>query len=475
LFSALPFLLLLLPVTGSGADLSRIDRYVRAEMSLNEIPGASVAVVRGNEVVYLQAFGVRSIATGEPMTVDTPVDLASLSKSFTALAVMDLAGRGRVDLATPVTRYLPELGEHYRRVTLRHLIRHTSGLTRRDDFLVPCCGQPGEFDLTIAVSRLASAKPRQGPGFAYANSNYVLLAAVAQRVSGEPFASFVRDSVFRPMGMSHTTLDPAEATKWGLAEPHERRWGKVQPVLHPFLGWYGSSLVKSTARDMARYLEVTLRSRGSLAGPYDGGWFIRRRTDLPGNPPVLEHGGDTWGGNTGAIVVPAWKMGAVVLLNIGAHRAADIARGVLARAAGHAGPPPAKASNISDADVWAMVFTASAAVMFSGLLIYVRRVWRASRHRQHTFMIRALPVIRAAALLLMAAVLIYMPVGEPPPSYRALPESLRIGLATLAAASAAVLAVAAVAGLLPRSQTSRSVRRDATAHPGNLASKQCGE
>jgi hypothetical protein len=388
------------------------------------------------------------------MTVDTPVDLASLSKSLTALAIIELARRGGVDLRASVTRYLPELGEHYTGVTLRQLIRHTSGLTRRDDFLVPCCGQAGEFDLNVAVMRLAGAKPtRPGARFAYANSNYVLLAAVAQRVSGEPFVSFLRDSVFRPLGMSHTTLDSTDAIDWGLAEPHERRWGKIQPISRPFLGWYGSSLVKSTARDMACYLEATLASHGSLVEPYDRGWFIRRRTEWPGKPRVLEHGGDTWGGNTAAIVVPAWNMGAVVLLNIGARRAADIARGVLARAAGLEGSPPAKAPKSSDTDMWAQVFIASAGVMFGALLIYVRRAWRAVRHRERRLLLTAVAVIRASALLLMSAALIHMLVREPPASFRTLPESLRTGLSMLAVSSAAVLAVAAIGGLLRQRQT----------------------
>jgi CubicO group peptidase (beta-lactamase class C family) len=119
----------LLPAASSPADLSGIDEYAGAEMSLNEIPVASVAVVRGRQVVYLKAFGVRSQATREPMTVDTPVDLASLSKFLTALAAIELSRQGKIDLGASVTRYLPQLDEHYTRVKLRHLIRHTSGLT----------------------------------------------------------------------------------------------------------------------------------------------------------------------------------------------------------------------------------------------------------------------------------------------------------------------------------------------------------
>ncbi|MGH9627384.1 MAG: serine hydrolase, partial [Bryobacteraceae bacterium] len=161
-------------------------------------------------------------------------------------------------------------------------------------------------------------------------------AAVVQRVSGQSFPVFMRESVFRPLAMFRTTLDPVEASGWGLADPHDRLPHKVQRGRRSMLlGWYGSSLVKSTARDMATYLGWVLSSAGRASSePYEDGWFIRHRQKWLGNPAVLEHGGNTQGGNTAAIVVPAWNIGAVVLLNAGVHRAAEIAEGVLAHFAG---------------------------------------------------------------------------------------------------------------------------------------------
>jgi CubicO group peptidase (beta-lactamase class C family) len=319
-----------------AADLSAIDRYLQEAIDLNEVPGASIAVWRRGDIIYAKGFGIRSSITGEPMTAETPVDLASVSKSLTAVAINHLSQQGKIDVDAPVTRYLPELRGSFNRVKIRHLLRHTSGLTRRDDSLLPCCGEPDEYSLDAAVARLAAAKPSGGAAeFAYANSNYVLLAAIVQRESGQPFPVFMRETVFRPLRMLRTTLDPLEARTWGLADPHERGWRKVEPNRSPFLGWYGSSRVKSTARDMAEYLGWVLKSqRSGWSEPYDCGWFIRRDRAWPANPLVIEHGGDTDGGNTGAIVVPAWNMGAVVLINAGVHRAAEIARDVLARSMG---------------------------------------------------------------------------------------------------------------------------------------------
>ena len=268
-------ILLMAEAPSAAANLSRIDEYLQKEMALNAIPGASVAVAHRGELIYAKGFGVRSTTTGEPMSADTPVDLASLSKSFTAMAVMELDHQDRLDLDAPVTRYLPELGAAFSRIKLHHLIRHRSGLTRQDDTLLLRRGAPERFDLERAAARLSAAKPRRGTraAFEYANSNYVLLAVVVERVAGQSFPAFMRDAVFRPLGMLRTTLDVTKARAWGLAEPHERRGRRIKPIPEAFLGWPGSSLVKSTAQDMGQYLTYVLPRAGTRgAEPYDRGW-----------------------------------------------------------------------------------------------------------------------------------------------------------------------------------------------------------
>jgi CubicO group peptidase (beta-lactamase class C family) len=151
--------------TSFAADLSGIDGYLRAEMELNDLPGAAVAVWRKDDIIYAKGFGVRSTATGEPMTADTPVDHASVSKSLTAVAVNQLSRQGKIDLDAPVAKYLPELSGAFTRVRIRHLIRHTSVLTRRHDVLVTCCGQGGESGLHEAAQRFrcSCGNPCSGP------------------------------------------------------------------------------------------------------------------------------------------------------------------------------------------------------------------------------------------------------------------------------------------------------------------------
>ena len=451
--------------SGGAADLHGIDRYIRAEMQLNEIPGVAVAIVRGNEATT-KAYGLKSLASGEPMTPDTPVELASASKPFTALAVLQLVKAGKLNVELPAARYLPELsagdGSALERITVRHLLRQTSGFARRNNFLAPCCGQPGEFDLPLAVRKLRTASFRRAPGaaFVYADSNYVLLAALVERLSGLPFPAYMRTHVFLPLGMPRTTLDRREALGWGLAGAHERQWGRLRPSPSRFFGWYGASLARSTANDMGRFLAELLSGRTELLGagmrfepPYDWGWFITPRAEWLDGSLVLEHTGDIWGGSAAVLIAPERKLGVAVLLNAGVNRAGEIARGLLARTAGLEGPGPSVASRINDPDFWAICLTVASALILAGLVAYVARVWAEFRRGERKFTgvkdwrLRA----RMILLLAMAGCLLVLALdgGGPPPA--SLPSTVRLAWPLFAASFAGVLTVAALLSPTARS------------------------
>ena len=454
-----------------------IERYLREEMVLNEIPGLSVAIVRGDEVATA-AYGVKSLAGGAAMTAETLVELASLSKPLTALAASRLEQEGRLVFDRPVTHYLPEFRTRDREaslhITVRHLVEQTSGLTRGDDYLIPCCGQPGEFDLTLAARRLERAQLRHAPGsrFYYANSNYILLATLIERVSGRPFPGYMRTDVFQPLRMTRTTLDYEEAARWELAEPHEREWGRMQVSGTNFSGWYGSSQVKSTAVDVGGWLSALLRGEERVFGPagraagffeppleaiYQRGWFVRRRAPWLKDEPVLEHSGFIWNGSTSAIVVPGRKLAAAVLMNTGTSRAAVIARGVLLRAAGLPAPPAAQAPWTSQTDNWAMCFVAGSIVLAVLLLFYLGRAsreWRAGKRRVAGRQERQ-PWVRSFLLAAMAATIVWLLAATNRP-LASLPGSLRVALPMLAVTSAAVLVSAAFLGLAPRRTSGRT-------------------
>ena len=468
-----PAVLLASAVNPLMAIDAEIHQYVRAEMELNGIPGLSLVVVEGGAVSHLRAYGVRSVESREEMRVDTPVELASVSKSFTALAVLQLERAGRLDRDDSVTGLLPELGDgKWQDVTIRDLLRHRSGLRRRHDFLISCCGLPGNLDLESVAGRMAEADLESSPGamFSYANSNYALLAAVVQRASGVPFPEYMRDTVFGPLGMHSTTLDEAEARQREMADRHEWRWGRVEVSPSRFLGWYGSSRVKASAADMGSYLAALLDplSRHDSAPlrrsdwweqmepDYDLGWSVQAEADWLDGDFVLEHTGKIWGGHTAVALVPRRHAGVAVLVNLGTDRASRIARAVLASRFGVPLPQPARMSRTENPDFWARVFLVSAAGLFAAIFWYGARVFRQVRRRIRSRQVTPWGIARATVLVGLAVKLVHSAGWAATPPHAALPTTIGIALPLLVASVTALLLLAAATGLFPRSTSRRS-------------------
>lgn len=450
----------------AAADVE-IDRYVEQEMELNGFPGLSLALVEEGKVSYLRAYGVRNSESRQALRVETPMELASVSKGFTALAVLRLEQDGAVDRDAVVSKYLPELdGGGWQGVALNHLIRHRSGLRRRHDFLAPCCGLAGNLDLDAAVRMLAHADLESTPGstFSYANSNYVLLAAVVQRMSGAAFTSYMRESVFQPLGMHRTTLQEEVARSWEGASPHEWQWGRVRVSPSRFLGWYGSSRIKASAEDMGVYMVSLLDTMANQAGDpdpggawwdrlgpdYDLGWTVSKETEWLADQLVLEHTGSLWGADTAVVLAPERGIGAAVLINMGTSRAGDIARAVLRTRYGTPLPEPHRTSRMEIPDTWARIFLMCAAAIFGLLLWYGLRVGRQVRSGARAWNAPTSRIIRAVVLVMLALILILNFYWGSEPPLPALPTTIQTALPALAASVSILLLVAAAAGLLPR-------------------------
>ena len=435
-------------------------------MALNGIPGLSLVVVQDGSVSYRGALGVRSVHSKEPMGVDTLVELASASKSLTALAVLRLARQGRLDLDTGVSTYLSRLGGvDWNDLTVRHLLRHTSGLRRTHDSLLLRQGGTAVGRLRSAAAIVATAVPESEPGltFSYANANYVLLAALVERASGQPFASYMREHVFAPLGMQRTTLDSAAADRRGAADLHEQQWGRVRRSPSSFRGWPGSSLVKSSAVDMGAYLTALLAADGTTRGSaaldadwwegfqpdYDFGWFVEPAADWLDGDFALVHTGEIWGANSAVALAPRRGHGVAVLLNLGTVRAGSMARAILASLDGTP-LPPAKAVPLTEvADHWAIAFLATTVVLLAAMTVYGTVALRHLRDGRRAWRIEAPGIIRAAALMVLAVVLPAVAAWGPGPPFSAYPATVRLALPPLVGCVVALFLFAAALGLAP--------------------------
>jgi D-alanyl-D-alanine carboxypeptidase len=231
-------LLLLAPSASAqtGAGVDSIDRYIRSELARQHIPGLSVAVLRGDSLVLARGYGYANVEHRVPATDSTVYAVGSVTKQFTAAAVVMLAEQGGLRLDDPITRYLPEGLPAWKGVTIRHLLTHTSGVPEYPDTL--------DFrrDYTEGeLVRLAAAQPLQfapGTSWRYSSTGYALLGVLIHRVTGLAWGDFLRAHVFTPLGMrtarvnSDTDIVPNRSGGYEFVNDTLRNQAWVSPTIN---------------------------------------------------------------------------------------------------------------------------------------------------------------------------------------------------------------------------------------------------
>ena len=246
-----------------------VVRQQFAAVDRDDSPGAVVAVVRGGELAFAETFGMADLTHGVPYTLETPTNIGSTSKQFTAFAIALLAERGELSLDDDVRAHVPELPDLGATVTLRHLLTHTSGYR---EFLngLALSGRRGfdieRFEIIPLVQRQPELQNEPGAEFNYNNTAFALLATVVERVTGESFPDWMAANVFRPLGMTRTVVraDPTEIVPgraMGYVPGEEGGWREA-----PDLGGaMGAGGMYSTAADLARWMANL--GTGAVGGP----------------------------------------------------------------------------------------------------------------------------------------------------------------------------------------------------------------
>ncbi|HLM20989.1 MAG TPA: serine hydrolase domain-containing protein [Propionibacteriaceae bacterium] len=248
------------PPAAGSPDFVAIDAYLDREMRELRIPGLALGIVHDDEIVHLQAFGVAD-ASGRAVTPQTPFILASASKSFTALAIMQLVEDGKVDLDAPVVTYLPSfsVGDESASttITLRHLLNHTSGLSEDTAYEPMLSNDMSDSALSERVKALSDAElvHRPGEAFEYTDANYDTLGLIVEKVSGQSYEASIRERIFTPLGMSRSFTDQTEARQSGLASGHRSWFGFPRSFDAPYSrAAMPSSYLISSAEDVTHFL-----------------------------------------------------------------------------------------------------------------------------------------------------------------------------------------------------------------------------
>ncbi len=240
-------------------DFSQMDGYIQDMMKDCRIPGFSVAVVSDEDVLYMKGYGSAD-DTGRTVTPQTPFLVGSVSKTFTALAVMQLVEAGKVKLDQPVQIYLPEFtladANASSKITVRELLNHTSGIAENAEFSVATLRGDDET-IDELVGNFSSIKLKTSPGskFEYGNANFIILGALIQKVSGISYEDYIQRYIFDPLEMHHSYTSALKAEADGLALGYRPILGFPQisgmPYRKDFLPAYS---VISCAEDMTHYM-----------------------------------------------------------------------------------------------------------------------------------------------------------------------------------------------------------------------------
>src|SRR5215216_4359703 len=222
-----------------GPNLVAIDRYVRSEMDAQRIPGLALGIVHGDRIVHVQGFG-QADRSGRQVTPETPFLIGSVTKSFTALAIMQLSEAGQVQLDAPVQRYLPWWRvadpDASTRVTVRHLLYQVSGLSKATGNAYATSGDTHDTALEDRVRALRDVELTQSVGttWQYSNANYWTLGMIVQAVSGQSYETYIQQHIFDPLQMRNSYKSRADAEHHGLPTEHHYWYGFPVAAELPF-------------------------------------------------------------------------------------------------------------------------------------------------------------------------------------------------------------------------------------------------
>jgi CubicO group peptidase (beta-lactamase class C family) len=369
------------PTTSGDAErvAAWLDARVPDRMREAKLPGWSIAVVRDGSTVYAGAFGARDSARGLPATADTLFGIGSVTKSFVAIAILQLVDDGRVRLDDPVSKFVPlELGMRGRPITIHHLLTHTAGFPNLDSSNVLISRGLGR-DTGVPMASAAdfyrfvngaADEVRFAPGerYFYSNESWRMLGHVVQVASGQPFHRYVTERILEPLGMTRTTFRPSQVrADPDHLTPHRVGENGAEPTDLPypdpednldfaFLSAAGGLF--SSAREMASYLGAQIaggrHAGGRLAsedafarmqaeqirigedlfGAVGYGYGLRVNEDFLGQR-LLSHGGSISVSTAHLAFVPALGIGVVMMGNGPGFDYETLSHEVLALLMGH--------------------------------------------------------------------------------------------------------------------------------------------
>jgi len=374
----------LAPMLDAQAPAPVADKVdaVFADLAKSDSPGCALGVIRDGQLIYGQGYGQAVLEHGVPITTRTVFDLGSVSKHFTASAIVLLAQQGKLSLDDDVRKYVPELPDYSakyggKKVTIRNLLHHTSGVRNYDTLMslaaADFSGRTGDREALDIIARQKELNFAPGDDYLYSNSGYFLLSQIVKKASGKTLREFAAENIFAPLGMGDTQyLDdttlivPRRAT--GYSPKRSGGWqiemsnfeqtgdGAVQTTIEDFLHWDRNF---ADGRVLGAQGLQWLQTPGVLNSGRKITYAFGLQVTTYKGVPMVEHGGSWAGYRAHYARFPEQKLSVVCLCNAAnanpsrrAHQVADLYLGSALKEETAAAPedkrPEAAAGNSDD-------------------------------------------------------------------------------------------------------------------------------
>ncbi len=332
-----------------------------------ESPGLAVLVAQNDDILYRKAFGMANMELKVPMKPENVFELGSITKQFTAVAILMLMEEGKVDLQDAITKYIPDYPTDGKTITIHHLLNHTSGIKSYTEMGDLSSFAKNAKTPTELIDYFKNEPMDFDPGeeWHYSNSGYIVLGHIIEEVSGMTYADFIKKRVFEPLGMtnsyygSKTRLIPNRANGYMPSEAGYRNAdfismtlpyaaGSLMSCVDDMFLWYkavrDNTLI--SAESKAKAFTNTTLNNGETTN-YGYGWQI---DDINGVGSI-EHGGGIFGYVTQGVYVPSEEVYVIILTNRNGNSPQRTAIKMAAHAIGKAFPSSEKAVSLSEAQL----------------------------------------------------------------------------------------------------------------------------
>ncbi|MDI9258176.1 serine hydrolase domain-containing protein [Flavobacterium sedimenticola] len=311
---------------------AKYDVYdnIAKEVFQNNPPGGVVLIAEKGKITYEKAFGLAQIELNVPMKTDMVFEIGSITKQFTAVALLQLVEQHKIQLNDPIIKYFPDFPNHCKDITIHHLLNHTSGLnnfTSEDSWSdVWRLDLPLSKTIDLFINKPLAFQP--GEKFSYCNSGYIILGALIEKISGESYANYLQKNIFDPLEMKDTYFGSRSKLIKNRAHGYQKNKeyinaeyvtfsqthaaGALMSTTHDLLKWYTALYNHKVITPKSLALATTNYKTNTGEPTYYGyGWFINEINGLQ----TVEHGGGIFGFLTYAMYLPTEGILIIVLTN----------------------------------------------------------------------------------------------------------------------------------------------------------------